>query len=193
MLPLSPGCGGAQRSFDQPTGLSKRWDSLTSTAGPNRSDPEHHSEAWLKGEPDRLVEDIVRAIEELNWAVLRVRHPALGSEGQPGLSQLDVADPEGPLGQALAHAVVTALRPDDREVRIEAWAFPKAQVYTRVRVGLFGDPPAERRFLASLRDFLLGPPPRPYRGDFQPPPWPLLPDEPSDSPARHLPKPTSPP
>lgn len=98
---------------------------------------------------DRLPADIPRAVKRNEWAVLHI---------EPAVNDTELRPSHG--GAVMS---VTGLLPDDREATILAWRISADEVGVAVRVGYFGDPAAERQFLAVLREVMAGKP-KPKRG-----------------------------
>jgi hypothetical protein len=98
---------------------------------------------------NRLLDDIPRAIQRHEWAALHIE------------PQVDAMLPGASLPTMAISA--TALLPDDREAAILAWRIADHEVAVAVRVGYFGDPAAERDFLARVRQVMAGKP-KPKRG-----------------------------
>jgi len=115
------------------------------------------SMATLRGDVDRLEDDIFRSFRDLAWGSMGItaRDNAWEDGASAGEPAMVVSGP---------HVVGRALTPDGRHVEALAWRDPEKADHVRVaiQIGHFGDPVQERQFLAMLQTHLQAPP-RPQR------------------------------
>lgn len=115
--------------------------------------PDAYRDRW-QAPADRLYADIPRAMQRMEWALLRVDPPtekALERRGRPTAEQPIRAE---------------AMLPDNRIAHIVGYlAAGDDQVAVHVKVGHFGDPELEREYVATLKD-VLADKPKPKRGIF---------------------------
>ncbi|MEX2215901.1 MAG: hypothetical protein WD768_17450 [Phycisphaeraceae bacterium] len=116
--------------------------------------------ARWKADPNRLVNDIPRAVSRCDWAILNMEPRP--QRGKPVPLSVDTP------------VKAMALLPDDREASILAWKVNDEEVAAAVRVGLLGDRDLEMQFLRALAS-VMADRPAPRRGGlFELPPLPNI-------------------
>ena len=141
-----------------------------SAGGPGRgghpsamSQPERGGDGQVlrfRADPQRLPVDVVRALEPMHWAKVRLDVTRAGDRAEENAAPS--SRPEAAAGPALRVRAL-ALLPDNRKARIDAWSEGPEAAACRVRVGNFGDERLERAFLKVLGKVLAGKP-KPQRG-----------------------------
>ena len=113
------------------------------------------TQATFKADPQRLPDDVKRAIRKSHWGRIRQTAEGVSEDGE-------AADAASAAGPVVVRA--RALLPDDREASIFAWQSGEREVTAAIRVGHFGDPDVQRQWLSKLAEVMAGPPaPQRYR------------------------------
>ena len=102
---------------------------------------------------DRLMDDIPRATKKLHWGLLWVRNES------------DRLEPR----RVAAVVRAAALLPDGRLATVVVWSVNQSDIGVALRVGGFGDPHQENKFIRCLAKVLRGRPGRKQKQGFD---WP---------------------
>ena len=114
----------------------------------------HASATQLKGDFNRLVYDIPRAVKKHHWGMLNLEPFTANKPGEPSKQSVRAQ----------------ALLPDDRTASLIAWRVDQNAIGIAMRVGHFGDPGREHAFFDELARVLRGKPSRRHRQGFELPP-----------------------
>jgi len=106
------------------------------------------STVQIKGDPQRLAEDVRRTTRKVYWGVIKVQSQGI----------IDHNDPDAPPPSVPAAVFADVLLPNDLEGEVAAWEAGDSRVAVAIRIGYFGNEELEKRWLRKFIEVMNGKP-----------------------------------